>query len=324
MEFINGLPLEFNEFNLITSMKSPSTVHCKNTVLTSFFYMYLIESVMSVYEFTLPDSIDSHYFKWVLFCNGWIIGTYDDDFGAIAHYGKVSGRDWYLRPKECEIILTDTDPTKSLTISRTLQGENKNAVIISLRENFRPITDLVMFYAEQLSLLFESFDMNIINSKLAYVFGTDNKALAQTFYKLFDNIAEGNPCCVVDKDLFSDDYTPRWQAFFNNIKSNFVGEDLLLCVSKIKKMFLTDIGIPNANTDKKERATDDEINSNNLECLTRVEMWRDNINKGFEELQKLNSDWLGSECRLRTQITPEISGIIKGVSDDDFIQREGE
>ena len=125
MNFVDGLPLEYNEFNLVTSAVSPNTVHCSNTVLTSFFYMYLLESVMSVFEFTIPEEIDQRYFKWVLFCNGWIICTQDDKYGAIAHYGTVRGKDWYKRPKECEINLVDTDPKLNITLTRTLQGKNK-------------------------------------------------------------------------------------------------------------------------------------------------------------------------------------------------------
>lgn len=320
MQLINGLPYEYREINLHSSAISPSTAHCKNNLLTMFFFSYLMERVMSVYDFTIPKEIDLRYFKGVLFYNGWILGTYDKRFGAIAHYGAITGKDFYYRPKKATIILTSTDPVENYTLEKILNGTGQNAVLVGMRETYRPITDLVMFYAEKMALTYESFDTNIINAKLAYVMGTDNKALSETFKKLYDNIAGGQTACVVDKDLFNEDYTPRWQVFFNNLKSNYIGSDLLIDLSKIRKEFDTDVGLPNANTDKKERATDDEINSNNLETLTRVEMWRDNINSGLKRLGELFEDWQGSEVKLRTLPANNIGSIIEGVSDSDFMR----
>ena len=43
--------------------------------------------------------------------------------------------------------------------------------------------------------------MNIINSKLAYVFGAKNKAAAQAVFKIFDLINSGQPTIVYDKSL---------------------------------------------------------------------------------------------------------------------------
>lgn len=315
----SGVPFSWNETNLINNMVSPSSVHCSNNLLVDFVAKYLIERVMSVFDFTLPESVDPRYFKWVLFCNGWIILTYDDKFGAIAHYGTLEGRDMYWRPKETTIELIDTDPSKCVTLKKTMIGDNPNAVLMSLQEDYSPIMDLVMFYAEKIALLYEAFDLNTLNSHLAFVFGTDSKGLASTFKKLYDNIASGETACVVSKDLFDDEGKPRWTAFFNNLKQNYIGGDLLIDLSKIRKEFDTEIGIPNANTDKRERATDDEINSNNMETLTRVEMWRDNLNKAFDKMASLNSDWMGSNVKLRTAITPEIGGIIEGVTEGGVI-----
>ena len=61
-------------------------------------------------------------------------------------------------------------------------------------------------------------------------------------------------------------------------------------------MFCTEIGIPNANTDKKERLITDEVNANNVETSTRCEMWLEEIRKGLTKANtkyKLNLavDW---------------------------------
>lgn len=324
MNYVDGIPFDYAEINISSSMYSPSTLHCTNNTLVWFFVRYLMQDVMSVFDFTLPKEIDKRYFKSVLFYTGWIIGTYDNRFGAIAHYGTKEGYDFYRRPIKSVITLTHSEPVQTIQLERKLQGSEQDAVLIALQEDYGTILDLVMFYAERMALIYESFDTNIVNSKLAYVFGTDNKALAESFKKVYDNLAGGQTACVIDKEFFSDldGVTPRWQAFFNNLKQNYIGSDLLIDLSKIRKEFCTAVGIPNANTDKKERATDDEINSNNIETLTRVEMWRDNINESLTRLGTIFSDWKGSEVRLRTT-SNNIEGIIEGVSENtDFNESE--
>lgn len=295
---IENLPITWIQGNLITNIESPSTTHCKNNILVDYLARYMIQRVMSVYKFELPDEIDSRYFKYMLFVNGWIVLTNTPQYGPIAYYASLSGTDMYYRPKKATITLNDSDKGGS-TFERTLIGPKPDAVILSLQENYSSIMDLIYFYAERLALLFEAFDVNIINSKLAYIFGTDKKAVAETFKKTYDNIASGQPAVVVDKDLFTEDARPLWQTFFNNLRANYIGGDLMLDINKVLRAFDTEIGIANANTDKRERVTTDEVNANNVEALSRVEMWRENMQACFDRAGALIEGWQGASVSLR-------------------------
>lgn len=104
-----------------------------------------------------------------------------------------------------------------------------------------------------------------MNSKLAYVFAAENKAMAETFKKLYDQIAAGNVAAVIDKQLFRDDGKANWQMFNQNVGQNYIADRVLSDMRKIEAMFCTDVGIPNANTDKKERLITDEVNANKVE-----------------------------------------------------------
>lgn len=307
----DGIPMNFDQFNIVENMTSPSTIHCSNNELVYFLEDYLLQRVMSVFKFELPDEISERYFKYVLFCNGWIILTYDDEFGCMAHYGALRGSNLYYEPKECTITLQDTDATKIKEIDRVLVGADRNAVLMTLQENYKSILPLVTFYAERMALIFEAFDMNVINSHLAYVFGTDKKAIAETFKKIMDEIAGGSPAVVTDKDLFDEDGKPKWTAFFNNLKQNYIGGDLLLDLSKVRKEFDTEIGIPSANTDKRERLNSVEIESNSYETITRVEMWLENMQDCFDKIRAVFPEWTGS-VSLRVPDTDEIDMIDEG------------
>jgi len=70
---------------------------------------------------------------------------------------------------------------------------------------------------------------------------------------------------------------------------------------KINEQFCTDIGIPNANTDKRERLIDSEVNSNNVETATRCEMWLESIKKGIAKANDMYGLSLGVDWRVNPQ-----------------------
>lgn len=56
------MPYNYEMINLFNSSYSPSTLHTKNTQMFIFFKKYLLEKVMSVFEFELPETWDKNYF----------------------------------------------------------------------------------------------------------------------------------------------------------------------------------------------------------------------------------------------------------------------
>ena len=138
-----------------------------------------------------------------------------------------------------------------------------------------------------MALLSEGIDVNIINSKLSYIIGVDNKSSAETFKKMIDKVASGEACVVTGKELFSEDGTPMWNIFAQNLKQNYIASQQLEDLKKLKLMFDTDVGIPNANTEKKERLTDDEVNSNNVETQTKIELIADSLEESANRVNKM-------------------------------------
>ena len=66
-------------------------------------------------------------------------------------------------------------------------------------------------------------------------------------------------------------------------------------------MYDTEIGIPNANPDKKERLVTDEINANNVETATRCELWLDSIRKGIKQANDMYGLSLAVDWRVNPQ-----------------------
>ena len=104
---------------------------------------------------------------------------------------------------------------------------------------------------------------------------------------MYDQIASGQPAVFIDKDLFNEDGSRNWDVFFQNLKQNYVAGDILNDMAKIENQFNTMIGIPNANTEKRERLITDEVNSNNAETSSIVSLWLTTMREDIERVNAL-------------------------------------
>ena len=69
-------------------------------------------------------------------------------------------------------------------------------------------------------------------------------------------------------------------------------------------MFDTEIGIPNANTDKRERLIQDEVNANNIETYSKCAMWLENL----QDACKRVNDMFGLSISVRWREIPMVGG----------------
>ena len=102
---------------------------------------------------------------------------------------------------------------------------------------------------------------------------------------------------VIDKDLFNPDGSPAWQMFDQNVGQNYIAGQIIDDLRKWEQRFDTAIGIPNANTEKKERLITDEVNANNVETTSLCELWLDELEKSFEATNKMFGLGLSVEWR---------------------------
>lgn len=282
-------PFDYATLNYYNASRSPSTVHVKNTRLRKFFKKYLFQKAISVFKWTLPEEWDPDYFLYTLYGLGYIAVIDTDQFGVICQGGALGGYNLYYRPSY--IIITNPLIKGSITADI-----NKDCALIKLQPDYSSIMDLVGYYADQLALAAESLGINMLNVKSGTVFGAESKAKAESYKKMYDSLSDGDPAVVIDKKLLDDQGKPSWFPFTQHIKESYVVTDILSDMRKIEAMFDTEIGIPNANTDKRERLITDEVNANNIETSSRCELWLDCLRKGIDkanEMYKINIevDW---------------------------------
>lgn len=277
-------PFDYQTLNYYNANRSPSTVHVKNTRLRRYFRKYLFQKAISVFKWKLPDEWDRDYFLYTLYGLGYIAVLDTDQYGVICQGGALGGYNLYYRPSY--IIITN--PLIRGTITANL---DKDCALLKLQPDYSSIMDLVGYYADQMALAAESLGINMLNVKSGTVFGAESKAKAESYKKMYDTLSDGDPAVVIDKKLLDDQGKPTWFPFTQHIKESYVVSDILSDMRKIEAMFDTEIGIPNANTDKRERLITDEVNANNAETATRCELWLETLRKGIDKAnEKYNTD----------------------------------
>lgn len=265
-----GAPYDYTYINTVSGEVSPSTVHCANTNLTWYFRRYLIQKAISVFKWKLPKNWDKDFFRYALYCIGYLAIINTNKFGVIPTICTLGGYNVFYQPKWATISNPLFKQVYQLDIGEKCE-------IIKLQPDYGSIMDIVNYYADMLGLCAEAAGINVINSKLAFIAGAKSKAAAEALKKMFDTIQAGNPLVVYEKrdDLSDDDL---FTLATRDLKANYIAPDILLTFRKIETDFLTKIGVPNTNTDKRERLTDDEVNANNVETQTLADMWLENIN----------------------------------------------
>ena len=306
---INGAPYYYNYINAETSQVTPSTVHVKDSGLCRYFTKYLLQKAMSVFEWDLPETWNKDYFLYVLYCWGYIAVINTDKFGVIPQGCGLKGYDVFYAPTHAVIA----NPLLSGILEPRIGTQCE---LLKLQPDFSGILDLVGHYAEQMALASQSVSVNLLNSKLSYVFTAKTKALAESLKKMYDQIASGEPAVVIDSRLKnSADGEETWKAFEQNVGGNYIVTNLLADLRKIEAMFDTEIGIPNANTDKRERLIQDEVNANNIETYSKCAMWLENL----QDACKRVNDMFGLSIAVRWREIPEMGG----ASDDGNIEPAG-
>jgi pyruvate carboxylase len=158
---------------------------------------------------------------------------------------------------------------------------------VKLQPDYCGVMDTVSMYTDMLALCMEAAAVNLVNSHLSYALIAGNKAGAESLKKMFDDIASGEPAVAIDRRLFAPDGSPLWQAFNNDIKSNYIVTDLLNDMRTLYNQFDTEIGIPNANVNKRERLITDEVNANNAESVARAALWLQELKESFEKVNNM-------------------------------------
>lgn len=269
-------PFNYDFIDRYNSHIRPSTVHSRENATTWYFKRYLIQKILSVYEFDgIPETWSKDYFLYTLFMWGFVAIINTDKFGVIPQQCSLYGYDVFYRP-------TNVNIANPLLKGNLTPKINVECALIRMQPDYGSCWDIVSYYADLLALSTETLATNLVNSKLAYVFACEDKTTAESFKKMMDKINTGDPAVFSDKKLFNEDGSPMWDTFANNLKQNYIAKDILEDMTKIDARFCTDIGIPNVNMAKESGVTDNEVEANNIDTKSKATIWLETIKQGLE------------------------------------------
>lgn len=290
-------PFSYDQIDLYNSQIHPSTIHCKDNGLQRYFRKYLLQKVMSVFKWKLPDTWDEDYFKYVLYGTGYITVFNTDAFGVIPQFGTLGGYNVFYKPT---YIIVSNPLLPSIKKNIGIDCE-----IIKFQPDYSSIMDIVNYYADLLALCSQSVSINLLNTHTPTIYPAQGKTMAESYKKMFDKVASGEPAVIVDKSLFDDTGNPTWTPFERDVTNLYISDKILSDMRKIEARFDTEVGIPNnENEDKKERLIVDEVSANNAETTGRAEMWLDELKKGCSAVKNM----FGVSVSVDWRINPNTKG----------------
>lgn len=299
-------PISYSEQSFYDYMNiQPSAVKGMNNTTTQHYKRILYNDLYGVFDFTLPDDWKLNWFRFWLF-----------HFGSIAViYTKTYG--WIINPYTITELNYQYNPRRILVANAYLDKEydgviGLNAGIIHIFDDYFGMDGIISRFAERMADVEGSINVNIMNSRLSYLFYADNKKQADEIKELYGLVSEGNPLVTYKKQTGDDE--SYFKPFFNNVKQNYIASDLNDLQNAIRNQFLTLIGVPNANTDKKERLITNEVNANDVETKLLVNVMLENMRKSFDKINCISDLNLSVRYRYERSDDNAATDIVRNVS----------
>lgn len=300
----NELPIMYDYENAVSSQINPNKIHVHNTYLSAFFRRYLLQKAVAVFRWEMPPEWAKNYFLYTLYCCGYICVLDTDKFGVLPQHCGLTGRGVMYQP------------TNAVIANPLLPGDlrpliGRECEIIRLQPDYGGIYDLVSFYADMMALTASGAAANINNSKLANVFAAQNKAAAESYKKMVDQIESGDPASFVDKSLFDENGKPTWAQFLQNLGQNYIAGDMMQDLQNWENQFCTEIGLPNASTTTgKERTTSFDIAGHNVETAARADMWLESLQEGCAKVNAMFGDRMTRKLSVTWRYHPEVDSAL--------------
>ena len=270
--------LNFDEVMRSDMLRDYTSTYPKKVDPNSTTYWYYIRALfrkaMSIYQFEgIPENWDLDYFISNLLGRGMVAIT-NTALGVLPLQCGVSGINVFNHPTTVIIA----NPVLG-NLQRTI---DEDCALVKISYDYRGIMDIVYRYAYMLAECDASISVNLMNSKVAFIGLVESKQQANSMKAMYDMIARGEPAVFVKGSQINQD-----TILYNHVKENFVASDIQILKRKIMSEFLTEIGVNNANTDKRERLTDNEVEANDSEIQLNAGYWLDNMREGLNKANEL-------------------------------------
>ena len=248
-----------------------SVAQISNNITFSYYYYKLMLVACNLFEWEgLPNNMEGRWIENYLFSDGQCIFFKDQALGyMVAGVSQDGGLNCYNDPTTISPVATNY----------VYEGEpltnGKDCYLIRNNILRLPEFAVIRYYAYKLCNLDRAIDVNIEAQKTPTIITCTDKqrlSLKQAINQRKDN----EPVIYADNSFDKDMITNL------DLKTPMVFKDLQIQKHMVLNEFFTDIGVNNANMDKRERMVANEIEANN----EQVKAYKDVLLSSREEACK--------------------------------------
>lgn len=284
---MSDMPMMFDQDMLLNHFNiQPSMVKGRANAGVEFYKRLLYAKIYSTLDFTLPEDWKKNYFRFWLFHMGSVGVVYTNEFGWVCQPYSILELDLYYNPRIIQVYNQFIKTPKIGAIG-------VNAGIIKCMDDYWGLDDIVTRYATDLAQCDRSIEVNLMNSNVTAFFKAKSKKDADAIKEAYAQATTGKPFVVINKEVMDDEAI---ETLLPNMKNNYLVNDLLQSRRGILNAFLTEIGIRNANYDKRERLNSQEVSENNDETSAIITVIYNNIKESMEEVNAISG--LGLDVKL--------------------------
>jgi hypothetical protein len=166
--------------------EKPTDISGKYATRTNHYYKRLLRRAMSVFDIEgAPDDWDIEWLKKIILLYGFLCIGSVEGFGTIPMKCSVNGHNIYNRPTKCTVA-NPVFGNKEFEIG-------KDCVLVKLQNDYQGISEMLSLYAEKFANVDAGIDMNLINSRNAWIFDCSDKVQEETAKKMYEDITAGKP-----------------------------------------------------------------------------------------------------------------------------------
>lgn len=211
----------------------------------------------------LPKTVNVRYLEKQLYDTGRIAFVNIEGMGIFALQCTLGGQlNMYNEPTTIRTVSHDQK------VSREFDTRSNDCVLMYNDYSRKPTRWIVEMFAKRIDQIERTIDMNVYGQRSPYIVMMKDEKQLLAFKNIFKDIENMENVVYASKKLgdieqdiiISPTVTPYVSDKLADLKHDYWNE------------FYTFVGIDNANTDKRERLNQDEVNSNNGQILAQREI----------------------------------------------------
>lgn len=261
----------------------PANVNGQWAVRTAFYKDQLMQVLKGLIEIECPETWDTDFVLDALLFDGKFVVT-DTDAGVIALNCSTYGVNMYYRNSKVLVA----NPVLG-NFERTIGIDCELVYLMGNRwyRTFNPIVDI---YAEKLASCDATIDVNLMNTRVAWIARCESEKQANEMKMVYDKVSRGEPAVFTGE---VSDMGGSFEFFNSNVKNTYICDMIQTEKKAIMNEFLTMVGINNTNIEKKERLITGEVDGNvdEIECnisriRTNLEYCQKRVNAMYGDIMR--------------------------------------